>query len=119
MANAARLFPTKEPISFPGDEEPLDAYSRAIVSVVERVGPAVVRVESMARGSRRAGLGSGVNTVLSSPTATSSEAPSACASRFPRAVKLRRSCSVMIPTPIRPSCAASCPLIRLTRRLAT
>ena len=61
MANAARLFPTKEPISFPGDEEPLDAYSRAIVSVVERVGPAVVRVESMARGSRRAGLGSGVN----------------------------------------------------------
>ena len=60
MANAARLFPTEEPISSPGDEEPLDAYSRAIVSVVERVGPAVVRVESMARGSRRAGLGSGV-----------------------------------------------------------
>jgi S1-C subfamily serine protease len=60
MANAARLFPTEEPISSPGDEEPLDAYSRAIVSVVERVGPAVVRVESMAHGSRRAGLGSGV-----------------------------------------------------------
>ena len=60
MANAARLFPTEEPISSPGDEEPLDAYSRAIVSVVERVGPAVVRVESVARGSRRAGLGSGV-----------------------------------------------------------
>ncbi len=57
--NGVRTW-TEEPISSPGDEEPLDAYSRAIVSVVERVGPAVVRVESMAHGSRRAGLGSGV-----------------------------------------------------------
>jgi S1-C subfamily serine protease len=43
----------------PGDGELLDAYSQAIVSVVERVGPAVV---SIGRSSRRgpAGAGSGV-----------------------------------------------------------
>ena len=43
----------------PKDEELLDAYSRAVVQVVERVGPAVV---SIGRSSRRgpAGAGSGV-----------------------------------------------------------
>jgi S1-C subfamily serine protease len=43
----------------PRDEELLDAYSRAVVQVVERVGPAVV---SIGRSSRRgpAGAGSGV-----------------------------------------------------------
>ena len=40
-------------------EAPLDAYSRAVSSVVENVGPAVVRVQS-ARGDGRGGLGSGV-----------------------------------------------------------
>jgi S1-C subfamily serine protease len=46
------------PLDFEGDEL-LDAYSRAVVSVVERVGPAVV---SIARTVRRgpAGAGSGV-----------------------------------------------------------
>ncbi|WP_426959601.1 S1C family serine protease [Muricoccus radiodurans] len=39
------------------DESPLDAYSRAVTAVVDRVGPAVARVEPMAR---RAGMGSGV-----------------------------------------------------------
>ena len=40
-------------------EAPLDAYSRVVADVADRVGPAVVRVES--RGSsRRGGLGSGV-----------------------------------------------------------
>ncbi|HEY4015365.1 MAG TPA: trypsin-like peptidase domain-containing protein [Polyangiaceae bacterium] len=43
----------------PDDEEPLDAYSRAVVGVVEQVGPAVV---SISRASKRgpAGAGSGV-----------------------------------------------------------
>jgi len=41
------------------DELALDAYSRAITQVVDRVGPAVVRVQSMVQGRPR-GLGSGV-----------------------------------------------------------
>ena len=39
----------------------LDAYSRAVISVVERVGPAVVRVERLAEGrDQPGGVGSGV-----------------------------------------------------------
>jgi S1-C subfamily serine protease len=39
----------------------LDAYSRAVVSVVDRVGPAVVRVERIADGQDSSGgVGSGV-----------------------------------------------------------
>jgi S1-C subfamily serine protease len=41
------------------DDVLLDAYSRAVTSVVDRVGPAVVRVEPHASG-RVAGMGSGV-----------------------------------------------------------
>ena len=44
----------------PKDEAPLDAYSRAVTAVVGRVGPAVVRVESLAEGRRHGGIGSGV-----------------------------------------------------------
>lgn len=43
-----------------GIEAPLDAYSRAVTSVFDRVGPAVVRVESIAEGRRHGGIGSGV-----------------------------------------------------------
>ena len=39
---------------------PLDGYSRAVTAVVDRVGPAVVRVASTAEGHRRPGVGSGV-----------------------------------------------------------
>jgi S1-C subfamily serine protease len=46
------------------DEEILDAYSRAVIEVVERVGPAVVRVDRLrqsrrGRSSRNEGSGSG------------------------------------------------------------
>ena len=47
----------------PGDQALLDAYSNAVIGVTERVGPAVVRVEtgSKAPGAReRGGLGSGI-----------------------------------------------------------
>jgi S1-C subfamily serine protease len=47
----------------PNDDALLDAYSRAVTSVIERVGPAVVRVETGARGGQgreRGGLGSGI-----------------------------------------------------------
>ena len=52
--------PYEHPISHPKDEAPLDAYSRAVTAVVGRVGPAVVRVESVAEGRRHGGTGSGV-----------------------------------------------------------
>jgi S1-C subfamily serine protease len=43
------------------DDGLLDAYSRAVVSVVDRVGPAVVRVERLAEGEvSGGGVGSGV-----------------------------------------------------------
>jgi S1-C subfamily serine protease len=38
----------------------LDAYSHAVTGVVDRVGPAVVRVGSVAEDRRRGGIGSGV-----------------------------------------------------------
>jgi S1-C subfamily serine protease len=60
MLNAVRSLPAQDPINCPRDEGPLDAYSRAVATVVDRVGPAVVRVESIARGGHRVGVGSGV-----------------------------------------------------------
>src|SRR3981189_1685459 len=36
----------------PDDEALLDAYSRAVIDVVDRVGPAVVRLDVKARGDR-------------------------------------------------------------------
>jgi S1-C subfamily serine protease len=47
----------------PSDQTLLDAYSNAVIDVTERVGPAVVRVETGAKESearRRGGLGSGI-----------------------------------------------------------
>ena len=41
------------------DGAPLDAYSRAVTDVVDRVGPSVVRID-VRRGGRSAGSGSGV-----------------------------------------------------------
>jgi S1-C subfamily serine protease len=44
----------------PADTEILDAYSHAVTSVADAVGPAVLRVETMGRGGKPAGTGSGV-----------------------------------------------------------
>jgi S1-C subfamily serine protease len=45
----------------PEDQALLDAYSRAVIDVVERVGPAVVRLDVMKSGNERhGGTGSGV-----------------------------------------------------------
>jgi S1-C subfamily serine protease len=60
MLNPTHRLPDDEPISYPQDEAPLDAYSHAVATVVERVGPAVVRVESVAKGRSHGGVGSGV-----------------------------------------------------------
>jgi S1-C subfamily serine protease len=42
------------------DNDILDAYSNAVIGVVDKVGPAVVRVETRAANSRPSGVGSGV-----------------------------------------------------------
>lgn len=42
------------------EAELLDAYSRTVASIAERVGPSVVRVESLSGDRRRGGTGSGV-----------------------------------------------------------
>jgi S1-C subfamily serine protease len=42
------------------DAELLDAYSSAVISVADRVGPAVVRVETRGANGRPSGVGSGV-----------------------------------------------------------
>jgi S1-C subfamily serine protease len=60
MLGPTRRPPDDDPISYPRDEATLDAHSRAVATVVERVGPAVVRVESVAKGRWRGGLGSGL-----------------------------------------------------------
>jgi S1-C subfamily serine protease len=51
--------PFKRQASPAPDEILLDAYSQAVISVVDRIGPAVVRVEPQG-SSRMAGMGSGV-----------------------------------------------------------
>ncbi|HLG45722.1 MAG TPA: trypsin-like peptidase domain-containing protein [Reyranella sp.] len=49
------------PVPAATDDGALDAYSRAVISVVDRVGPAVVRVERLADGRNSPlGVGSGV-----------------------------------------------------------
>jgi len=50
------------PTPVPGEDQALlDAYSRAVIDVVERVGPAVVRLDVKAGGGPpRGGTGSGV-----------------------------------------------------------
>jgi S1-C subfamily serine protease len=58
-------FPSSEaPEPAPADDQPLlDAYSNAVISVTERIGPAVVRVETgpkVPQSRERGGLGSGI-----------------------------------------------------------
>src|SRR5262245_40156073 len=60
MPNPARILHAEDPSTHSRDEGPLDAYSRAVAKVVDQVGPAVVRVENIAKGGRCAGVGSGV-----------------------------------------------------------
>ena len=47
------------PLSADDDRELLDAYSNAVASVAEDVGPTVVRVDTRQKNGRGGGLGSG------------------------------------------------------------
>ena len=59
IADGVSSSRTAEPA--PDDRELLDAYSNAVIDVTDRVGPAVVRVETGSRSAReRGGLGSGI-----------------------------------------------------------
>jgi S1-C subfamily serine protease len=49
-----------DPTDYLTDEAPLDAYSRAVAAVADRLGPAVVRVEGSDQRRRQRGVGSGV-----------------------------------------------------------
>ena len=48
MLNTAFQLSPEDPILHPADEAPLDAYSRTVASVVDRVGPTVVRAQGAA-----------------------------------------------------------------------
>lgn len=56
-----------EPVSVPTDEDLLDAYSKAVVGVVDCVSPSVVHVQvrGAAGGRRGQGMGSGSGSILS------------------------------------------------------
>jgi S1-C subfamily serine protease len=59
MLDRPNPAPIQPPPVPPDDQALLDAYSRAVIDVVDRVGPTVVRLDVKA-GSRRGGTGSGV-----------------------------------------------------------
>jgi S1-C subfamily serine protease len=59
MLDRPNPAPIQPPPVPPDDQALLDAYSRAVIDVVDRVGPTVVRLDIEA-GSRRGGTGSGV-----------------------------------------------------------
>ncbi len=106
------------------DGELLDAYSSAVTSVVDAVGPAVVSISVRGPESARApGLRGGAAAApapacSSRPTATSSPTPTSCAaarasrSRSPTARRTRRSCAAPIRRPTPPSSASRAPACR-------
>src|SRR5262245_39140572 len=61
MLDRPNPTPIATPPVPPEDQALLDAYSRAVIDVVDRVGPAVVRLDLKAKGDRHnGGTGSGV-----------------------------------------------------------
>src|SRR5436189_298872 len=65
-AEADHEQPGVPPSAQPTDAGLLDAYSAAVVSVVDAVGPAVVSVRTNARAGRRGGAGAGSGVIIAS-----------------------------------------------------
>ena len=89
-----------------------DAYSQAVVDVVDRVGPAVVRVETPPDREKRqrGGTGSGVVISPDGLVLTNSHVVQGASSggwRWPTHLPSRRGCWATIRTPTSPSCAWS------------
>ena len=107
------------PESVPADDQALlDAYSRAVIDVVDRVGPAVVRLAVHGRlrpdrgGQSRGGTGSGVimapdGLILTNSHVAGAPAVAASRSRPPTARNCARGWSATIPTPISRCCAST------------
>jgi len=57
---------TRSPSEARRDGDLLDAYSEAVVSVVDAVGPSVVSVRTNAQSGRRAGAGAGSGVIIAS-----------------------------------------------------
>ena len=65
-AEADHEQPGVPPSAQPTDAGLLDAYSAAVVSVVDAVGPAVVSVRTNARAGRSGGAGAGSGVIIAS-----------------------------------------------------
>src|SRR2546425_10105685 len=65
-AEADHEQPGAPPSAQPTDAGLLDAYSAAVVSVVDAVGPAVVSVRTNARAGRSGGAGAGSRGIIAS-----------------------------------------------------
>ena len=117
---AHRIF--EDPISHPQDEAPLDAYSRAVAGVADRVGPAVVRVESTDQNQRHGGVGSGVIIAGDGLVITNSHVIGDARRvrlTFAEGGEGEAQVSGTISTPTWPSYAHSCPPERGQQRSAT
>jgi S1-C subfamily serine protease len=59
MDGNTKIAPAKTPLFAPSDDSLLDAYSKAVVSAADAVGPSVVNIEVRHRDGKRQGSGSG------------------------------------------------------------
>lgn len=105
------LAPQATPSTPIDDQQLLDAYSNAVIGVTERVGPAVVRVETSPKvpnGRERGGLGSGIVISPDGLVLTNSHVvgtSKVIRLRISKATSATPRCSASTPTPIWRCCA--------------
>ena len=103
-------FPASPTAAGSQDEELLDAYSSAVVGVVEAVSPSVVHVQVRGARQGRAAQGSGSGTILSPDGIVLTnnhvvEGASTSSWRSPMPGAFRRASSAATPIPTSPCCA--------------